>query len=104
MTAGTAVPVADPDGLARDLETAHRRAVGAARAGLQDAALGPIRLAGSGVGSLAEAAVSSATPFLRAPLLSRIGRVMALHPPRPDAGICPTCDAPAPCATLLAVW
>ncbi len=86
-----------------DLEAAHRRGVGAASAGLQDAALGAIRLTGSGVGTLAEAAVSSATPFLRAPLLSRIGRVVALHRPPPAGGACPSCSEPAPCATLLAV-
>jgi hypothetical protein len=100
VTAATAVAAT---AIAAELETAHRRGVGAARAGLQDAALGPVRLTGSGVGMLAEAAVSSATPFLRAPLLSRIGRVMALHPPQPPSGVCPSCSEASPCATLLAV-
>ncbi|WP_157970589.1 hypothetical protein [Nakamurella deserti] len=99
----TAPTTAVDTAIAEELETAHRRGVGAARAGLQDAALGPVRLTGSGVGLLAEAAVSSATPFLRAPLLSRIGRVIALHPPQPASGVCPSCAEVSPCATLLAV-
>jgi hypothetical protein len=104
MTALTASSTAELDSaFAADLETAHRRGVGAASAGLQDAALGGLRLTGTGVGVLAAAAVSSATPFLRAPLMSRIGRVIALHPTQPPSGVCPSCSEPAPCATLLAV-
>jgi hypothetical protein len=48
---------------------------------------------------LAEAAVSSATPFLRAPLLSRLSRIRLLHPPGGVDGSCPSCSAPAPCPT-----
>jgi hypothetical protein len=90
--------------LAADLEEAHAKAVRAAASGLADPALGPIRLAGPGVRSLAEAAVSSATPFLRAPLLARISAVRRLHPAsREVASNCPTCAIPVPCATALAV-
>jgi hypothetical protein len=85
--------------LAADLEQAHGYAVGAASAGLQDAGLGPVRLTGSAVPVLAEAAVSSATPFLRAPLLSRLSRIRLLHPPGGVDGSCPSCSAPAPCPT-----
>jgi hypothetical protein len=87
--------------LARDLEQAHTYGVGAASAGLQDAGLGPVRLTGTAVPVLAEAAVTSATPFLRAPLLSRLHRVRRLHTADPaDAqGRCPTCRVPAPCPT-----
>lgn len=86
--------------LTHDLETAHRQGVTAAGHGLQDAALGALRLTGSGVSLLAEAAVSSATPFLRAPLLSRIFNVLRIHPVQGDAeGQCPTCRVPAPCQT-----
>jgi hypothetical protein len=88
-----------PTPLAVDLEQAHAHAVGAATAGLQDAGLGPLRLTGAAVPVLADAAVSSATPFLRAPLLSRLSRVRLLHPPGGSAGRCPTCDVPAPCPT-----
>lgn len=86
--------------LAWDLESAHRRGVQAAIVGLQDAGLGENRLAGSAVPTLAEAAVTSATPYLRAPLLARIHRVSALHPAAggPDE-VCPTCQLPAPCPT-----
>ncbi len=52
--------------------------------------------------ALAEAAVSSATPFLWAPLLARIADSLALHSPA-DGGPCPTCDVPAPCPTALAL-
>ena len=83
--------------LATSLEQAHTYAVGAATAGLQDAGLGPVRLTGTAVPVLAEAAVSSATPFLRAPLLSRLSRVRLLHPT--VDGRCPTCSVPAPCPT-----
>jgi hypothetical protein len=84
--------------LASDLEVAHRHGVGAAAAGLQDAGLGPVRLTGSAVPVLAEAAVTSATPFLRAPLLSRLHRVRRLHTPDRQ-GWCPACRVPAPCPT-----
>jgi hypothetical protein len=83
--------------LAHDLEDAHRAAVGAGMAGLQDPGLGRRRLHGSGVPALAEAAVSSATPFLRAPLLSRISAALLLH--SAEVGRCPTCSVPAPCPT-----
>jgi hypothetical protein len=87
-----------------DLEHAHGLGVGAASAGLQDAALGALRLTGAGVGRLADAAVSSATPFLRAPLLARMSHVQRLHPSSGDeVGQCPTCGTPAPCETSEAV-
>jgi hypothetical protein len=83
-------------------EQAHRQAVVAAAAGMSDPALGGLRLVGPGVAALAEAAVSSATPFLRAPLLARIADSLALHSPA-DGGPCPACDVPAPCLTALAL-
>lgn len=98
--------------LAAELETAHAYGVGAAAAGLQDAGLGPVRLTGSAVPVLAEAAVTSATPFLRAPLLSRLHRVRRLHTPDAAGGpggpgmpgpTCPTCRVPAPCPTAREV-
>ena len=85
--------------LAAELEQAHTYGVGAAVAGLQDAGLGPVRLTGTAVPVLAEAAVTSATPFLRAPLLSRLHRVRRLHTPRPTDEQCPSCGVPAPCPT-----
>ena len=86
--------------LAQELEAAHIQGVGAALAGLQDAALGALRLAGPAVRTLAEAAVSSATPFLRAPLLGRMFGALRLHPVGGDrTSVCPTCAVPAPCAT-----
>jgi hypothetical protein len=85
--------------LAADLEQAHTFGVGAASAGLQDAGLGRLRLTGTAVPVLAEAAVTSATPFLRAPLLSRLSRIRMLHPPRGTHGRCPSCAVPAPCPT-----
>ncbi|GEA86055.1 hypothetical protein [Cellulomonas cellasea] len=87
--------------LAHDLEEAHRYAVGAASAGLRDAGLGPVRLTGTAVPLLADAAVTSATPFVRAPLLARLSRVRRLHSPSPATGpdLCPTCRVPAPCPT-----
>jgi hypothetical protein len=85
--------------LAAELEQAHAYGVGAASAGLQDAGLGPVRLTGTAVPVLAEAAVTSATPFLRAPLLSRLSRVRLLHPPEGAGGSCPSCAVPAPCPT-----
>ncbi|NHC14963.1 hypothetical protein [Motilibacter deserti] len=92
------------DGVAADLERAHAQGVGAAMAGLQDPGLGALRLAGTGVRGLAEAAVSSATPFLRAPLLARISQALLLHPPAGDeAGRCRTCGTDAPCGTAQAL-
>jgi hypothetical protein len=96
MTARTVTPTA----LARELEQAHVYGVGAAVAGLQDAALGSLRLSGSGVARLADAAVTSATPFVRAPLHGRISAALLLHPPAGDEdGRCRTCGAAAPCET-----
>jgi hypothetical protein len=93
-------PAPVPTPAARALEQAHRYGVGAAVAGLSDAGLGASRLAGPLVPVLAEAAVSSATPFLRAPLLARISGALRLHPAAGAAdGRCPTCAVPAPCAT-----
>jgi hypothetical protein len=93
---------ASPTTLTHELEHAHRQGVTAAGHGLQDAALGTLRLTGSGVAVLAEAAVSSATPFLRAPLLSRIFNALRIHPIHGDEqGRCPTCRVPAPCQTAL---
>jgi hypothetical protein len=90
--------------LSADLDRAHDRGVGAAIAGLQDAALGSQRLTGPSVPALAEAAVSSATPFLRAPLLARISAGLVLHPPAGnEQGDCATCGTPAPCATAEAL-
>jgi hypothetical protein len=89
--------------LGADLEQAHAYAVGAATAGLQDAGLGSSRLTGSAVPVLAEAAVTSATPFLRAPLLARLSQVRMLHPATGAAGVCPTCQVPAPCPTAKEV-
>jgi hypothetical protein len=82
------------------LEVAHRQGVAAAVNGLQDAALLSQRLTGSGVRVLADAAVTSATPFLRAPLLARISTALSMHPPGGAAGeLCPTCGSAVPCAT-----
>ena len=98
MTSTVSHPTATA--LTVELEAAHGFGVGAATAGLQDAALGSLRLAGPAVRTLAEAAVSSATPFLRAPLLGRISAAGRLHPVAGDAtGSCPTCRSTAPCAT-----
>ena len=85
---------------AREFEQAHLYAVGAATAGLRDPGLGENRLTGHVVPLLADAAVSSATPFLRAPLLSRISQALLLHPAAgQQTGDCPTCKVPAPCPT-----
>jgi hypothetical protein len=93
-----------PTAAGRDLEQAHRYGVGAAVAGLCDPGLGRHRLTGPLVPVLAEAAVTSATPFLRAPLLARISRAMLLHPTAGDAtGTCPVCLVPAPCPTAAAL-
>ncbi len=89
-----------PGAWSADLENAHAAGVGAATAGLQDPGLGPLRLTGSAVATLADAAVTSATPFLRAPLLARISAALLLHPPAGGAdGCCPTCAESAPCRT-----
>ena len=86
--------------LAMELDHAHDNGVQAAVAGLQDPGLGAARLTGSAVPTLAEAAISSATPFLRAPLLSRLSGAMRLHPPAVGAyRRCPTCQEPTPCRT-----
>ena len=89
--------------LSADLEQAHRHAVGAAAAGLQDAGLGASRLTGTAVPLLADAAVTSATPFLRAPLLARLSQVRLLHPSEGSDGRCPSCQVPAPCPTAVEV-
>lgn len=88
--------------LSEELEQAHRYGVGAAVAGLGDVGLGALRLTGSAVPVLADAAVTSATPFLRAPLLGRISAALLLHPPAgdDDDATCPTCRTPAPCSTV----
>jgi hypothetical protein len=89
--------------LGAELERAHAHAVGAAAAGLQDAGLGAMRLTGAAVPVLADAAVTSATPFVRAPLLARLSRVRLLHPALGVDGHCPTCRVPAPCLTAQEV-
>jgi predicted RNA-binding Zn-ribbon protein involved in translation (DUF1610 family) len=86
------------------LEEAHTRAVRAAVSGMSDAALGPLRLAGTGVPRLADAAVTSATPYLRAPILSRVSAALRLHPPGGDVDdSCPTCGTVVPCETARAL-
>ena len=95
---------AELHGLGAALEQAHDLGVRAATAGLQDAGLAALRLTGPGVPLLAEAAVSSATPFLRAPLLARMSAVQRLHPQLGGGdGTCPSCHVPAPCETSRAV-
>lgn len=85
--------------LAQQFSEAHIRAVAAASAGMRDASLGSMRLSGN-IEMLADAAVSSATPFLRAPLLHQLGRARRLHPYRGDAsGSCPSCGVTSPCPT-----
>ena len=86
-------------------EHAHRAAVHAVGEGLSDSGLGPLRLAGSGVPVLAEAAVSSATPYLRAPLLGRIAAALALHAPTGGqrGEPCPVCHTAFPCPTAEAL-
>src|ERR1700712_1476431 len=64
--------------LAVDLDRAHAHGVQAAIAGLQAPGLGAARVTGPGVPVRAEAAVSSATPFLRAPRLSRLSGALRL--------------------------
>jgi glycosyltransferase involved in cell wall biosynthesis len=90
--------------LAADLELAHGPAAAAAKAGLQDPALARLRLDGPAVSVLADAAVSSATPYLRAPLLARMSAALLLHPSSGDEnGRCVTCNTAAPCDTALAL-
>ena len=104
MTAAAGVAPAHTGLLGPDLEAAHRSGVQAASCGLRDAGLGALRLTGPGVVVLAEAAVTSATPFLRSPLLARISAVTRLHPSWGDEnGCCPTCGGSAPCATSRAL-
>ncbi|WP_461475538.1 family 1 glycosylhydrolase [Microbacterium sp. HJ5] len=80
----------------------HRAATRAAIAGLRDPALGSARLTGPLVEILADAAVASATPFIRGPLLARLAAVERLHPYAGDeTGSCPNCRVPAPCVTAL---
>jgi hypothetical protein len=80
----------------------HHAATQAAVAGLTDAALGSSRLHGPLVETLADAAVASATPFVRAPLLARLSAVERLHPRSGDAsGSCPSCGVAAPCPTAI---
>lgn len=91
-------------GLAAD-EEAHEQAVAAAIAGVSDAALGGARLTGPGVPAVAEAAVTSATPFVRGPLLAAMSAALQHHPAIGDDGArrCPTCDLPAPCPSRRAL-
>jgi hypothetical protein len=105
MTAEVAPPLPPAPTPARaQLEQAHARAVRAAVSGMSDAALGRLRLAGSGVPRLAEAAVTSATPYLRAPILSRVSAALRLHPPGGETDeCCPTCGTVVPCETARAL-
>lgn len=83
------------------LDSAHHRAVQAAAAGLVDPGLGAQRLSGPDVPVLADAAVSSATPYLRAPLLARVSAVLHLHSVDAEPGVaCQTCGVPSPCPTV----
>ena len=92
------------DPLAYEFEVAHTRGVRAAVHGLSDYALGTVRLSGTAVPVLAEAAVSSATPYLRAPLLTRLSAVLRLHPVDLEHGQrCPSCQELVPCATARVV-
>ncbi len=86
--------------LGEELEVAHRHAVRAAFEGLRDAHLGPLRLTGPGVPVLAESAVTSATPFVRAPLLGRMRAAALLHTPEGGDADCPACGTPYPCPTV----
>lgn len=90
--------------LTRALDVAHARGVQAAIAGLSDAGLGEHRLEHQRVDLLADAAVTSATPYLRAPLLARLSAVLRLHSVDAEPGEpCTTCGAPSPCPTVEAV-
>lgn len=100
----TSTTLASADRFSADLELAHHQGAGAAMAGLADPGLGDMRLSGPNVAHLAHAAVSSATPFLRAPLLARASAALLLHPVAGDEhGACPTCGTAAPCATAVAL-
>jgi hypothetical protein len=105
MTAQVApVTPSAPTPARAQLEEAHVRAVQAAVSGMSDSALGAMRLAGTGVPRLADAAVTSATPYLRAPILSRVSAALRLHPPGGDVeDRCPTCDTVVPCETAQAL-
>jgi hypothetical protein len=85
----------------READEAHGAAVAAATEGLSDSGLGERRLSGQLVSELAEAAVTSATPFLRAPLLGAISEALVLHQSRDD--VCTTCRTAFPCATVAAL-
>jgi hypothetical protein len=96
-------PSVRPRGVAA-LESAHVRGVAAAVAGMSDPALGAGRLTGPGVAVLAEAAVTSATPYLRAPMLARMSAALRLHPPGGDPGDrCDGCGVEVPCPTARAL-
>lgn len=89
-------------GSAMTLAEAHRLSGRAATEGVQDPALGSRRLGGDAVTAVAEAAVASATPHLRAPLLAQVGAASRPHPESVadgEAGLCPTCLVPVPCPT-----
>lgn len=91
------------DGRLRHAEAAHPLAVGAAIEGMRDPALGAGRLSGPGIRLLADAAVTSATPFVRAPLLGLIHEALLLHGPASGTAgedRCATCGTPDPCATV----
>ena len=78
----------------------HAAAVAAAHEGLCDPALGALRVPSADAGALAEAAVSSATPFVRGPLLSRMAEALLLHSGGAD-GVCRECARPSPCPTTV---
>lgn len=84
-------------------EDAHRDAVNAASEGLADAGLGERRLAGDLVRELADAAVTSATPFLRAPLLAAMHEALVLHQADGEPATCTTCGTEFPCETVRAL-
>jgi hypothetical protein len=82
-------------------DLAHERAVRAAANGLADPGLGDQRVGGPEVILLADAAVTSATPYLRAPLLARMSAVLRLHSVDAEPGeVCAACGAPSPCPTV----
>jgi hypothetical protein len=101
VTAAEAARAA-PAPLTTALDLAHERAVRAAANGLADPGLGDRRLQGPDTDVLAEAAVTSATPYLRAPLLARVSAVLNLHSVDADPGQdCAACGSPAPCPTVV---
>lgn len=87
----------------RAADEAHRDAVVAAAEGLSDAGLGERRLSGEIVTDLADAAVTSATPFLRAPLLAAMHEALFLHQADGEPESCTTCGTSYPCATVSAL-